>query len=536
MDEAMTLFWADQKAEEITTRKRFRYLDREFDREKFVVKTSASISGALHIGRLSDTIRGDSAVRALQDRGVESKLIWVAEDMDPLRRIPEGVPPEYSEHIGRPVSNIPDPWGCHDSYAVHHVTEYLEVLSEFLSVEMERYSMQEEYRKGNFKPYIQAMLQNLEGVVDIQNKYRDHPLERDWIPWTPICEACGGIITPKVKVKDGKVLYKCEDYRFEKTVAKGCGHEGERDPLRDEGKLMWKGEWAAQWARWDVAAEGAGKEYIVPSSAWWINSEIVERILDQPSPTPIFYEHLMIEGRKMSASLGNVVYPREWLEVAPPELLRFFYNKKLMKTRSFAWRELPNLYDEYDLHARVYTGEEEVENEREERHMKRLYEISQLHEVKEPVDLPFSHASVVSQVFRNEEGAVDSLKRTGHYAEGRHEAPIRRMEYAGKWAREYAPEEMRFSLEIDAGSVREQLTPKQRDFLAELADWLKGDLSPSEIHEQIYKLSKGIEMPAGKAFEAVYLVILGKKRGPKAGSLLASLDRKWTISRMKEVG
>ena len=60
-----SLFWADQIAEEIVSRKKFRYVDKPVPKlRKFVVKTSASLSGVLHIGRLSDTIRSETVYRA----------------------------------------------------------------------------------------------------------------------------------------------------------------------------------------------------------------------------------------------------------------------------------------------------------------------------------------------------------------------------------------------------------------------------------------------------------------------------------------
>ncbi len=528
------LFWAHQKAEEIVTRRKYRYLDKTYERDKYIVKTSASISGALHIGRLSDSIRGDAVVRAISDMGKEVEFIWVAEDMDPLRRIPEGVPANYAEYIGCPVSRIPDPWGCHSSYAEHHVSAYFEVLQEFVSAEMKRYSMREEYGRGSFKKFIQALLRDRAKVVEIQNRYRERPLESDWIPWTPICDNCGKIITPRVKLKGERAVYVCKDYRFEQSVAAGCGHEGEKDPLRDEGKLMWKSEWAAQWARWKVSAEGAGKEYVVPSSAWWINSEITERIFDYPSPTPIFYEHIMIEGKKMSASLGNVIYPKDWLDAAPPQLLRFFYNKKLMKTRSFSWGELPKLYDEYDHHARVYHGLAKVENPREAEHDKALYAMAQIGEPEKPVDLSFSHAVLVAQIFKANEDRIASLKRSGHYSEEQREELLRRMEFAERWAQRYAPADARFDLGGDVDAAKSRLTEEQRKFLGALADELR-ESTPEEIQNQIYELAGSMGLPKDKAFNAVYLAILGRDRGPKAGSLIASLDLVWTRTRLKEM-
>ena len=72
-EEEHSLFWADQLADEIISRKGFRYIDKPVPKfKKFVVKTSASLSGVLHIGRLSDTIRGETVYRALKDAGQQA--------------------------------------------------------------------------------------------------------------------------------------------------------------------------------------------------------------------------------------------------------------------------------------------------------------------------------------------------------------------------------------------------------------------------------------------------------------------------------
>jgi lysyl-tRNA synthetase class 1 len=527
------LFWADQKALEISERRKYRYLDREVPEfDKYTVKTSASISGVLHIGRLSDTIRSESVYRALRDAGRKAELIWVAEDMDPLRKIPEGVPKNFAKYLGTPVVDVPDPWGCHASYAQHHVTEYFEVLHEFISADLTRYSMKEEYEKGSFKPFIAKMLEKLPEVIEIQNKYRQEPLKLGWSPWTPICEGCGKIITPRIKkFEEGRLTYRCEDYFFEKTLAEGCGHEDEVSPLKNRGKLMWKGEWAAQWARWRVASEGAGKEYVVPSSAWWVNAEILERVFDFPMPVPIFYEHLMIDGKKMSASVGNVVYPRDWLSVASPQLLRFYYNKKLMKTRSFSWRDLPRLYDDYDRHALAY---QKGGDDKAARHAKRLYEISQLDSVEEPLSLSFSHAALLTQMFYKEEDILASLKRSGHYDEDKKDLIMKRIRLAANWVSKYAPQEMKRK-DIEPAVIGRNLDEKQRKLLGELALYIEEDRKPEEIHNKIYELSKDLGIQAKKAFQGVYLVVIGSNTGPRAGNLLASLDKKWVVNRFREV-
>lgn len=533
-----SLFWADQIAKRILERKRFRYTGRNVPEFKeYVVKTSASLSGVLHIGRLSDTVRGESVHRALLDSGVDSRLIWVAEDMDPLRKVPKGVPSDFSKYIGMPVTDVPDPFGCHKSYAEHYVSEYFKVIDEFVAEKMERYSMREEYRKGNFSPFVKKILERMEKVIEIQNKFRNNPLPPGWSPWKPICENCGKIITTRVnEFRDGIAHYECRDYSFENSIAKGCGHKGENDPSKSEGKLMWKSEWAAQWARWKVVSEGAGKEYQVPMSAWWVNAEIVEKVLDFPMPEPIFYEHIMIDGEKMSASKGNVVYPAGWLEVATPELLRFFYNKKLMKTRSFSWKDLPSLFDDYDRHERVFFGKEKLENEKEEEHMKRLYEISQTEKPFFAPQISFDLAVMVSQIVPVKDymgPSLGLLKKNGHLpgnVSGKElERVKRRLSLAKEWAVKYSPERMRFEVreKVDE-KIRERLSEKQKKAIRLLSGELKKkERKEEELKELFFRISKedvGIE--PRDFFRAVYLSLIGKESGPRLTRFVSALGCK----------
>lgn len=532
--QGQSLFWADQLARDIKSRKRFSYMDKPVKKpEMFTVKTSASISGVLHIGRLSDTIRGESVYRALKDSGVKSELIWVAEDMDPLRKIPEGVPKRFSEYIGSPVTDIPDPWGCHKTYAEHHVAEYTKVIDEFISTKMPRYSMREEYRKGNFNPYIKLLLENTNTLRGILDKFRKEPLSDTWSPWQPICKGCGKIMTPAVeKFENGKVHYICKDYSFEKTVAKGCGHRGVNDPLKGEGKLTWRGgEWASQWASWNVVSEGAGKEYQVPGSAFWVNGEIAERILGFPQPAPIFYEHLIIDGQKMSASLGNVVYPKDWLEAAPPELLRFLYNKKLMKTRSFTWLGLPTLYNDYDMHERVYFGSEQPKNPKETTHMKRLYEISQKGKPGKVQRVPFEFAAMVSSIFgRDIKKAAEIFRQSGHLRNPSKkdlESLGERLIHASKWVELHGKEyRIKVRDKPDSGFVS-SLKKEQREALKELGERLsRKPMKEEELYNMFWDISKKHGITAPDFFKAAYGILINREQGPKLAPLILAIGQR----------
>lgn len=529
-----SLFWADQLAEEIAERKNFHYLaDRKMPHfDKFTVKTSASISGVLHIGRLSDTIRGESVVRALLDAGHKAQFIWVAEDMDPLRSIPKGVPGKFREYLGMPVTDVPDPTGTYKTYAEYHTAKYFEVLDDFVSVKMRKLSTREEYRKGSFRPYIKKILENIRLVRQIQNKYRTEPLPDKWSPWKPVCDNCGKIITTNVtSFEHGKAKYRCEDYSFEKEKATGCGHEGENDPLKGNGKLVWKGEWAAEWAYWNVASEGAGKEYQVPNSAWWVNGEIAEKVLGYPMPVPIFYEHIMIDGEKMSASKGNVVYPADWLKAATPQLLRFFYNKKLMKTRSFSWTDLPVMYDDYDLHERVYFGIEDVENPKEKEHMRRLYEMSQKDvPAKAPLQVPFSFCTMIAQSVSPKElstKGIEILQRTGHVKMGiskdEKDVILLRLALAGEWARTRAPEKYRFTV---AEKPQGEYPAQFRKAAHELSEKLpKKEWREDELMQLFRDVSAAHGLKAGDFFCHMYRATIGKEQGPRLAPFIISAGK-----------
>jgi len=530
------LFWADQLAHVILERKKFKYKDKIIEAQPFTVKSSASLSGVLHIGRLTDLIRGEAVFRALKEN-VPAKFVWVAEDMDPFRKVPAGVPSRWEDYIGVPVTDVPDPWGCHASYASHHVGDFFEVVGDFVDEMPEIFSMREEYKKGNFRPQVEALLSHEHELIEILNRYRDRKLEENFSVWNPVCDNCGKIITPRlVGREDGKILYRCEDYSFKKFTARGCGHMGSSDPICGNGKLAWKGEWAAQWVRWGVCAEGAGKEYNVPNSAWFVNGEIVERILDYPSPQPIFYEYILIgEGEKMSASEGNVVYPSDWLKVAESEALRLLFLKRIIKTRDFRWTEVPLLVDEYDELKNIYLGTKNLENEKDREHARRLYEmVRRKNDI--PVDVDYGFCAVVGQITANDEEALGILESTGHMRNPTPEMKeliLERVRKARFWAQHYAPERLLFRVaEHVTDDVRARLTDIQKKALSSLharlkSSWAAGqELKGSEVSQALTEEARKAGLEPKQIYEASYLVLLGKPNGPKLAPFILALREK----------
>ena len=93
------------------------------------ISTGISPSGEIHIGNLREVITADVVRRALQERGVQVVLDYVADNFDPLRRVyPFLDASTYQGHVGKPLSTIPCPCGEHGSYAHHFLEQFLRSL------------------------------------------------------------------------------------------------------------------------------------------------------------------------------------------------------------------------------------------------------------------------------------------------------------------------------------------------------------------------------------------------------------------------
>ena len=114
------------------------------------VASGASPSGPIHLGNLREFITPHFVAEELRRRGVPVRHLHSWDDFDRFRKVPAGVPAAWAEHIGRPLTAVPDPWECHDSWADHFKAPLQESLRE-LGVEMEEVSQTEMYTSGAYR-------------------------------------------------------------------------------------------------------------------------------------------------------------------------------------------------------------------------------------------------------------------------------------------------------------------------------------------------------------------------------------------------
>ena len=107
--------WLDRVANEIIDREK----ELHRDLSNIRVESGLGASGFPHIGSLGDAARAYGVKLALKNAGFNSELIAYSDDMDALRKVPAGLPDWLQDEIGKPVSEIKDPFGCHTSYGEH---------------------------------------------------------------------------------------------------------------------------------------------------------------------------------------------------------------------------------------------------------------------------------------------------------------------------------------------------------------------------------------------------------------------------------
>ncbi len=479
------------------------------------VSTGISPSGEIHIGNLREVITADVVTRALRERGAKVVLNYVADNFDPLRKVYPFLDVAFFEpQIGKPLSEFPCPCRKHKSYADHFLEPFLKSL-ERLRIEVKVYYADQMYKSGLLVPQIVQALKGRDLIARILEECTGRKVEPEWSPFNPICQSCGRMTNTKVagfSERAETVDYSCS-----------CGGHGTVS-MRGGGKLTWRADWPARWARIPVTVEPFGKDHATRGGSYDTGARICREVYKAEPPFPVTYEWISFKGKgELKKSKGIVLSVQRMLEVVPPEVLRYLV-VKTRPMRSIAFDPglpLLSLVDEFD------DGAAEARDSR-------AMQLSGAADFT-PVGVPFRHlVNVVQMADFDLDQAVVILRRN-HYPVKDVEALKERAGYAVRWLQEFAPSEVKFSLQKSLPPEAAALQAAQKDFLSRLAGALRPEMTGEQIHALIYDLAKqaGLEK-ATAAFEAIYRVFLNQSKGPRAGWFLAFLDRSFAIGRLNE--
>ena len=94
-------------------------------KDEVIFETGYGPSGLPHIGTFGEVARTTMvrhAFRVLTDDKVKTRLIAFSDDMDGLRKVPDNVPNKemLAQHLGKPLTKVPDPFGTHPSFGEHN--------------------------------------------------------------------------------------------------------------------------------------------------------------------------------------------------------------------------------------------------------------------------------------------------------------------------------------------------------------------------------------------------------------------------------
>lgn len=506
-----------------------------------VVNDSKTPSGTVHVGSLRGPVILDVITRALRAAGHETTLLYGVDDLDAMDAQALLTPDAIERSMGVPLAHIPDQVADgHASYARHHAQVFIDLFAD-LGVRPDRYYwMSDIYPTGAMDGYIRTALDRAHVVRDLYRRVSNVQHPDTWHPVLVICETCGKVGTTIVTKWDGeRVYYECRAELV--TWARGCGTSGWLSPFGGRAKLPWNLEWAAQWSLFGVTIEPCGKDLATAGGSRDRSDAVAREVFEREPPINVPYEFLNVGGKKMSTSKGRGTAAHRIVEVLPPEPLRTLMIRSRPNTAIDFDPEgtdaVPRLFDEFDRLGAAVAGRD-VKGELPPGFASifryALRDADADFEDEAAAFRPsFSHLAFLLQVPGADVPALVATEKGSALTP--HETAIldERLGAARVWLDDYAPERARMRVQDALPEAAAALDAEQRAFLATLAedaDARTGD----EWQSAIFATATSGGLPAGRAFAALYLAFLGRPNGPRAGWLLAGLERQFVIRRLRE--
>ncbi|MGC9370965.1 MAG: lysine--tRNA ligase [Paracoccaceae bacterium] len=467
-------------------------------------ETGYGPSGLPHIGTFGEVARTTMIRRAFEAiSDIPTRLICFSDDMDGMRKVPDNVPNTemLHEHLQKPLTSVPDPFGEYDSFGGHNNAMLRRFLDTF-GFEYEFYSATEFYKSGQFDEVLLRAVECYDDIMAVMLKSLREERQQTYSIFLPIHPETGRVLyvpMKEVNPKDGTVTFDDEDGR-EWTLPVTGGNV----------KFQWKPDFGARWAALGVDFEMYGKDHST-------NTPIYDRIceiLGGKKPEHFVYELFLDEnGEKISKSKGNGISIDEWLTYASSESLSYFMYQKPKTAKRLYFDVIPKAVDEYHQQLRAFPTQDakaQVNNP-----------VWHIHNGKPPESkmvVPFAMLLNLASVA----GATDKSGLWGFIRRYAPEASPethpdldQAAEFAVRYFRDFVAPERQFRLPTA------QERAAMEDLSARLKAW-EGGLDAEELQSLVFAVGKdhGFE-PLRDWFKALYEVLLGASQGPRFGGFVA---------------
>ncbi|MFT3873204.1 MAG: lysine--tRNA ligase [Nocardioides sp.] len=523
-----------------------------------------SPSGPIHLGNLREFLSVHFVADEIQRRGVPVRHLQSWDDFDRFRKVPHGVDESWNDHIGRPLSAVPDPWECHPSWAEHFKAPLRDALRE-LGCTMVEIDQAEMYTSGAYRDQVLEVVARRHEIDEVLDRYRtkkaistdsdeeaaayadsvafdeddagdagedDAADDLRNFPYKPYCRQCQRDLVTLTSYDD-----ETTDLAY---VCRACDFSGVTNlSTQFEGKLVWKIDWPMRWAYEKVDFEPAGADHASPGSSFTVGHELVEKIWAWPRPTWFRYSFVGFAGMtKMSSSKGGVPTAADALEVLEAPLLRWLYVRRQPKQAfdiDFG-PEVVRLYDEWDALTRK--AADPAKRDVQVLAWERASATAAAGRLPTPeVVVPFRVLSSVADVTA---GSAEQISRIVSEVGHAHDSVAQlepRLSRAMNWVAGYVPAEER-TLVRDApdSELLAGLSERESQWLDLLGEGLSeaGDLeSVTALVYGVPKLARGLAVDAAPTdevkadqkefFRLLYRLLVGAERGPRLPTLIMAL-------------
>ncbi len=327
--------WPFQEAEKLV--KRFKK-NGVPEKGYVLFETGYGPSGLPHLGTFGEVARTTMVMRAFQEiSDLPTKLICFSDDMDGLRKVPTNVPNQdlLTGALGKPLTQVPDPFGTHDSFGAHNNARLQAFLDQY-GFDYEFYSSTECYKAGMFDATLIKICQRYEKIINVILPTLGEERRQTYSPFLPLCPETDEVLQVPITIEDA-----------DKGIISFESASGTRHTVSVTGgnvKCQWKVDWAMRWDALDVDYEMAGKDLDESVKL----SSIIRRILGGQPPEALSYEMFLDQqGQKISKSKGNGISIEEWLAYASPESLSLYMFQSPRKAKRLYFDVIPKAVDEY---------------------------------------------------------------------------------------------------------------------------------------------------------------------------------------------
>jgi lysyl-tRNA synthetase, class I len=476
-------------------------------KQTVIFETGYGPSGLPHIGTFGEVVRTSMvrhAFRVLTDDTIAAKIICVSDDMDGMRKIPDNVPNHdlLAPYMQRPLTDVPDPFGTHESFAQHNNARLCAFLDGF-GFDYEFKSATQLYRSGAFDATLLKALAVYDEIMAIMLPTLGEERRRSYSPFLPISPKSGRVLYVPMRRVDaaaGTITFEDED-----------GEEITQTVTGGRAKMQWKPDFGMRWAALGVDFEMFGKDH-QPNQP--IYARICKALGAEPPVNYVYELFLDQHGEKISKSKGNGISIEDWLKYAAPESLSLYNFQKPRTAKKLYFDVIPKAVDEYLSFVEAYAKQNMAEHlENPAWH---------IHAGAPPSDLtPVSFALLLNLVSASNAETKELLWAfIGKYAPGVTPATHPFLDKLCTYAIRYFEDFVKPTKRFRAATEKERAAFE--DLIARL-DALPADTTDGEaIQNEVYAVGKehGFE-PLRDWFKALYEVLFGVESGPRFGAFAA---------------